>query len=429
MSGSLGVGVDGGSCLPRPRPLVMSAKPFEPPTVFVDSNDGIIAKKYTPQKYTSTNATFTSIRECGSILFASTTSEISAGIIVDGEYLPCISKSADEFFGIDVPDGAAISIVSVVMVSPETFLVSAAANVEPSIDRVIVVSKTIDRRSIILSIGRRISHESETITMASKWSSIFDEGGEYIGDGSEEEEVLTMDSYSGSYGFGDVASREYVFSDNGKDAMLDMAKDVVDDIAAAGGPDIPVGSGDVYGMYSVETSNGVFVVSISKDRLSVGGTAQWSQYFEEQNTMSGFWNTRFAPIFEIRDRKPAYRDVYTHAGIFRIRLSSGSVSVSRGCSKDGGAVMAGYDIDVTEDPGESISATSTIEYAGSTDDMCNVFYSKNIRINCHPFDGTSIAAKNFNTMHLACSEGTYVGQEEDIISVRCMSNFEKYGAR
>ena len=412
----------------------------------VDNNYGYVYLNPLPlEGYKNSSLRYFNIKSVSGFNIYCSNESIGACIFKNGTMFSVLDMEHDDFFGMEIPQGTSVSIVSAIQVKPNTIYIAAVANISPSIDKVVYSSKTFDVIGGALSISTTIQG-SLTPDEVQIHDELYNDDGSWTGE-DRPVTYYTYEGYNESFGFSDVKTKEIYLEGNTDNALFLFCDEVLDDIKGLlGGVLDSFSTNTPYAIDMVYIGEVGYLISVSKDNVKTsiikdGVATIESKEFSLPNERTDFSNvysgeTFFLPSFR-KLSSSEYDLVYVPPGVFFRPKKYDEIQFNRIESIDGKLKLIAYSFSVKykdensivvpigEDEKIPIGGTA-ISDIGNIDNAANVFVTKDKRINIGRFNDEDIAGNLLNTRHYYAEQKTLPHQEVDVKAIRSMCIATEY---
>ena len=424
--------------LPQPQPFIAQKKDPEPPTVFVDTSMGYIAKtgSITPGYMNTTNRFF-SIAENGGFNAFVTDETVGIGFFVEKVLYAVLNVDTEDFFGIELEEHVERSIVTFARVSRDTFLLVVCANIDPATGKILYISKTITIDSLYCSMQTRVIPNMAPQNIKDEYSNIIDDDLNVVKHTSELGRVVDPAEYNGSYGFADLREVEITTDSDTRpiyEAVLEDLKSTIPGLSDSVQSDIAL-----YSIWSDYIRGGLFLVLLCQDKLITikdtdTGIEKETFMFDSALSMYEFDNIYFPYVM------PATRDtlktdyVFCPYGVLKENYYYKHLFVNRIEDSDGGQFIKLYVLELPSGGDKYVPIVSngkmvslySLDVSEVSDSGAerSIFFGNAIGINTDIVVDTTVCAYNYATY--IDKSVTERNQTTDIISVRTMCEFVDY---
>ncbi|MDF1879547.1 hypothetical protein JHD46_07855 [Sulfurimonas sp. SAG-AH-194-C20] len=414
------------------------------PLVFVDNNPGYICYSLTPVGYKGTSLDYNGIKEAGGVNFYCTNQSIGGCFFINGSLYSLTDVRANSWFNLSVDIEASMNIFSAHMVSEFKALVVCLLNVDPSVNRVIYSSKTIDIRSMLLS-SNSLFYESD-ISEASKAThmELFNEDFIYTGDGVEDYyDDLT---YNGAYGFSDKKIVTLEIGADVNDARAKISEEVIKDLCSLMNIEEDKLTGK--SIYAVDTSidkdGSLAIIGVSSTHIyGVSEDSADSVEFKSPLIPHKQNNINYSTMIMLpKTKKKTPKNTYYPLGVFRHSIPTPNIILNRFENIEGQTSIYGAEYNITvkyidgkislsmknDENEKALPTTLTDTKNSSIEDMRYAILGWVYSVNIIPLTEGDILGRIHGVKHLYGEENTIPNQVSPSEVLRSIALARQYSS-
>lgn len=305
----------------------------QPSLVFVDNNPGYIC--YFPESigYKSTSIIYNGIKEAGGLNFYSSKQSIGGGFFINGNLFSLTNVNLNEWFGLDVGRDVSSEIFFASMVSEFKVFVACIVNVDPSINKVIYTSKTIDTRSMLLAASTYFYPSGTTETEIVEHQAKFNDS--LIGVDTDSTDKYYDDLiYNGAYGFSSLTTVVMEIDTDDKKGRTIVMNQVLKDITSLMEID-PTNfvDKDIYAGEVVRNKDGVMMLlGINKTSILVASKTMYTKKDFANDTIDiDLDNMSYGTVMSVPSSKKNAKKIPTYypTGIFYHDIPNAKIILNR----------------------------------------------------------------------------------------------------
>jgi len=427
--------------------LFYEMKDLTPPTVFIDNNYGFVAYLPFTGGYKNTSLRYSNIKEVAGLNVYCSSESIGVCIFKNDTMFSCIDMSMNDFFESDISPSASVSVLYATRVSESHAVISACVNVNPAKDDLLFASKVFVIDGARISIPTMIVPSKITSKEKEDYAKLYEDDGSYTGN-KVDDSFLTYEGYNDSTGLGAIGVEQVSFPDGIDDAMKTLTNLSIRDLISVY-PDLDkLRVPDTYSIKSMRMESKMYFIGITPAKLFLvygdNNRYEYSEWiFDRELKQKKFDNVLSQPIEIIPVYKKGamseYNLVYTPMGLTVEYNKFKKIVLTRPEKNDDGKnVLSEYLIVTKKNEDGKISLVPKLDTGGRlvpTSSVVTDVESSSSRytfgltiksVNPSAYMDTTIAARNFGTVHSLSKRGSIPGQNDDVKTVKSMCDIIPY---